>query len=251
MESKAEPGTRQKKKAGSGKVAAKKTASARKPVTDKKAQKTEAKKDFDKTYKEFKEFEGQQYTGMKIGRSHRWNYDQGDWTETKITPDLWQISYAVTKRRKGHAPEGSGVPIGTEYHWYILAHQNVRKLNANDYTTSMTGLTYKLAHKRADKDKWSTTAKTQRKRLVNLLKAMIDQLESEPIPLEIQYKGHQFTGEAIPIPQTCHDGFCEEWEITLNDDHIGVLRQMKSGWKLEGVEDKKLVKAIGEAVAAA
>jgi hypothetical protein len=30
------------------------------------------------------------------------------------------------------APEGSGVPVGTEYHWYVLAHQNVRKLNAND-----------------------------------------------------------------------------------------------------------------------
>jgi hypothetical protein len=26
---------------------------------------------------------------------------------------------------------GSGAPIGTEYHWYILAHQNVRKLDAN------------------------------------------------------------------------------------------------------------------------
>jgi hypothetical protein len=54
---------------------------------------------------------------------------------TKITPDLWEISYAVTKRRVGHAPEDSGVPVGTEYHWYILAHQTARKLNANDYET--------------------------------------------------------------------------------------------------------------------
>ena len=29
----------------------------------------------------------------------------------------------VTKRRAGHAPEGSGVPVGTEYHWYIVAHR--------------------------------------------------------------------------------------------------------------------------------
>ena len=30
------------------------------------------------------------------------------------------------------------MPVGTEYHWYILAHQNVEKLNANDYTTSLS-----------------------------------------------------------------------------------------------------------------
>src|SRR5436189_3774816 len=132
------------------------------------------------SYNEFKEYEGQRYTGMKIGRSHKWHYDPGDWKETKITPDLWQIGYAVTKRRAGHAPEGSGVPVGTEYHWYVLAHQNVRKLNANDYSTAMTGLKYKLAHKRADKDKWSATAKTQRKRLIKLMQELIAQLEKDP-----------------------------------------------------------------------
>jgi hypothetical protein len=105
-----------------------------------KKQQKEADKDLSKTYNQFKEFEGQQYTGMKIGRSHKWYYDKGEWKETKVTPDLWTISYAVTKRRAGRAPEGSGVPVGTEYHWYIVAHQNVRKLNANDYTTSFTGL---------------------------------------------------------------------------------------------------------------
>lgn len=47
---------------------------------------------------------------MRVGRSHHWHYDRGDWKETKITPDLWEISYAVTKRRVGRAPEGSGVP---------------------------------------------------------------------------------------------------------------------------------------------
>lgn len=55
----------------------------------------------------------------QIGRSHKWYYDRGEWKEKKITPDLWQIGYAVTKRRAGRAPEGSGVPVGTEYHWYF------------------------------------------------------------------------------------------------------------------------------------
>ena len=128
-------------------------------------------------YNEFKEYEGRKYSGMKIGRSHKWYYDQGEWKEKKITPDLWQISYAVTKRRAGRAPEGSGVPVGTEYHWYVLAHQNVKKLNANDYTTSLSGLKFKIAHKRADSGKWSATPKTQRKRMIQFLEQVIDDLK--------------------------------------------------------------------------
>lgn len=62
----------------------------------------------------------------------------------------------------------SGVPVGTAYHWYILAHQNVTKLDANDY-------------KRADKDKWSATMSTQRKHLITFLKEMITQMEHEPV----------------------------------------------------------------------
>jgi hypothetical protein len=113
------------------------------------------------TYNRYKKFGGQQYTGMQIGRGHHWHYDEGDWKETKITPDLWEISYAVTKRRVGHAPENSGVPVGTEYQWYILSHQHVKKLNANDYSTEMTGLKFKLVHKRADKETWSAKAPAQ------------------------------------------------------------------------------------------
>jgi len=146
----------------------------------KKRTQKEADKDLSKSYNQFKEYEGKQYTGMKIGRSHKWYYDKGEWKETKVTPDLWTINYAVTKRRAGKAPEGSGVPVGTEYHWYILAHQHVRKLNANDYTTALTGLKYKLAHKRAEKDKWNISDKAQRKHLIKFLKDMIDQLEKAP-----------------------------------------------------------------------
>src|SRR6478736_9405732 len=200
--------------------------------------KKEAAKDLGKTYNEFKEFEGQHYTGMRVGRSHKWYYDQGEWKETKITPDLWEVSYAVTKRRAGKAPEGSGVPVGTEYHWYILAHQNVRKMNANDYTTSLTGLKYKLAHKRADKESWSASPRAQRKRLVKLMKELIAQLEKEPVPLEIEYDGKTFVGEAIPINQTCHDGVCDELDVTLNDENLGIIKCTKGGWKMDTVKDK-------------
>jgi hypothetical protein len=138
----------------------------------------ELKKDISKTYNEYKEFEGRKYTGMKVGRSHKWYYDKGEWKEKKITPDKWEFTYAVNKKRAGQAPEGSGVPVGTEYHWYILAHQNVRKLDANSYATSMTGLKYKLAHRRAEKDKWNATDNTQRKRLIQILQELIDQLKN-------------------------------------------------------------------------
>ena len=117
---------------------------------------------------------------MKVGRSHKWNYDPGVWKETKITPEEWEISFAVNKHRVGHAPEGSGVPVGTEYHWYIMAHQNVRKLDANTYTTAMSGAKFKLAHKRADHEKWSISEKARKRKLIKFLYQMIEQLEKEP-----------------------------------------------------------------------
>jgi hypothetical protein len=101
--------------------------------------------------------------------------------QDKITPDKWEFTYSVKKTRAWQAPEGSGVPVGTEYHWYILAHQNVRKLDANSYTTSMTGLKYKLAHRRAEKEKWNATDNTQRKRLIQILQELVDQLKKEMV----------------------------------------------------------------------
>ena len=144
-----------------------------------KRSRSEPKSDPGVSYNDFKEFEGQRYTGMKIGRSHKWYYDRGEWKEKKVTPDLWQIEYAVRKRRAGKAPEGSGVPVGTEYHWYILAHQNVAKLNANDYSTSMTGLKFKVAHKRADKETWSASARAQRKRLIKFMEEVLEDLRRQ------------------------------------------------------------------------
>ena len=140
------------------------------------------------SYNKYKDFEGQKYTGMKVGGSHKWYYDKGEWKEKKITPDKWEFTYAVDKKRAWQAPEGSGVPVGTEYHWYILAHQNVRKLDANSYATSMTGLKYKLAHKRVERERWSATDNAQRKRLIQILQELIDQLKMEEMVEEVTDK---------------------------------------------------------------
>ena len=53
---------------------------------------------------------------MKVRRRHKWYYDKGEWKEKKITPDQWEFNFSVRKKRVGQAPEGSGVPVGTEYH---------------------------------------------------------------------------------------------------------------------------------------
>ena len=214
-----------------------------------KSEKKQAQKALSDTYNEFKQFEGMQYSGMKVGRSHKWYYDKGEWHETKITPDLWEISYAVTKRRAGHAPEGSGVPVGTEYHWYILAHQNAVKLDANDYTTSMTGIKYKLAFKRAGNEKWNATPKAQRKRLVKLLQDFIIQLEKEPVPIKLKYKEKEYIGEGIPTPQTCKEEKCNELGITLNDENLGIIHCTDKGWRMKNVKDQKFVDAIGNEIA--
>jgi hypothetical protein len=200
------------------------------------------------SYNRRKEYGEKQYTGMTIGRSHKWYYDKGEWRETKITPDLWEISYAVTKRRAGKAPEGSGVPVGTGYHWFIVAHQDVHKLNANDYSTVLSGLKYKLAHKRANKDKWSATTPTQRKHLIKFLRDMVTQLEEKPVPVEFEYEKVKYKGEAIPIRETCKDGVCYSLDVTLNGEHKGIIHRAKTGWKMKEIKDQGMIDAIGQSI---
>lgn len=137
------------------------------------------KKNIAASYNKFKLFDGQQYTGVKIGRGHKWNYDKGIWLDKKITPEKWIINYEVKKSRAGKAPEGSGAPIGTEYHWYIMARQVVKKLDSNTYSTKMDGVKFKLAHKRFDKDNWNVSEKSQRKKLIKFLQSVISELENE------------------------------------------------------------------------
>jgi hypothetical protein len=141
--------------------------------------KSDRKKNTISTYNEYKEFEGRKYTGMKVGRSHKWYYDKGEWKEKKLTPDQWDFTFSVDKKRAGQAPEGSGVPVGTEYHWYILADQHVKKVDANRYTTAMTGFKYKIAHKRAEREDWNVSEHAQKKRLLQILERLTHQLKGE------------------------------------------------------------------------
>src|SRR2546423_12507874 len=72
------------------------------------------------SYNAAKDFHGQRYTGMKVGRSHKWYYDQGEWKEKKITPDEWDFTYEVKKRRAGKDPPDSGGAGGTARQSHII-----------------------------------------------------------------------------------------------------------------------------------
>jgi hypothetical protein len=171
----------------------------------------EIRQDISKGYNEYKEFEGRKYTGMKVGGTHQWNYERGEWREKKTAPDKWEFTYATNKRRAWNAPEGSGVPVGTEYHWYVLAHQNVRKLDANSYTTSMTGFKYKLAHKRVGKERWSSTENAQRERIIQILEELIAQLKREMVkevaekPAPTVYTVPEFVRESLCLDNSYQD----------------------------------------------
>ena len=63
-----------------------------------------------------------------------------------------------------------------------------------------------------------------------------------------EYEGEIYKGEAMPVSQTCVDGFCSELEVIINDQAIGIIKRLKNGWKIDGTKDQKFVDAIGEEI---
>lgn len=208
------------------------------------------------SYNRVKDYQGRQYTGMTIGRTHHWLYDKSDWKEKKVTPEKWEFAYSTTKRRAGKASAGSGAPVGTGYHWFILAHQYVEKLNANDYSTQMVGLKFKLAHKRAAGGRWSASAEKRRRDLIAILRALIADLEREPeqiapVALDFEHGGKSYAGTGVPVLTACRDGMCRHFDITLNEKHVGVLRHHGGKWKIGELKSQSLATAIGRQIEAA
>ncbi|MEX2346671.1 MAG: Rho termination factor N-terminal domain-containing protein [Balneolaceae bacterium] len=141
----------------------------------------------DKKYNKYKEYKGKRYSGMKVGGTHKWYYDKGEWKERKKTPEEWDVFYKTTKRRAGKAPEKSGAPVGTAYNWLIVAHQRVDKLDANSYMTYLDGKKFKVSHLRASKGKWNVKEKTQRKKVIEFLEQVIEDIKSAGEDEEIPY----------------------------------------------------------------
>lgn len=134
---------------------------------------------------DMKDFNGKPYSGMTVGGKHLWDYQNAVWEETKVTPDQWAIKFTALKHRHNTAPVGSGVPLGTEYHWFILADQVVKKTTCDDYTTELTGTKFKLGHKRAYWKGFSYTYSGQqsyKEKLLQVLKDTVKQLEKDGQP---------------------------------------------------------------------
>ncbi|MBN2151453.1 MAG: hypothetical protein JW839_08410 [Candidatus Lokiarchaeota archaeon] len=102
-----------------------------------------------------KEHGGRTYTGMAVGGHHDWDYKDGRWSETKVSPDKWTFTFDCDKHRTRHAPAGSGAAVGTRYHWYIVADQRVAKLDEDTYHTSMSGIKFKVGYRRPHWRAWS------------------------------------------------------------------------------------------------
>jgi len=69
------------------------------------------------------------------------------------------------------------------------------------------------------------------------------------VPVKIEYKGTKYTGEAMPVAQTCKDEVCYELDVTLNDENLGIIHCGDKGWRMKNVKDQGLVDAIGEEIA--
>ena len=135
------------------------------------------------SFDDLKEFNGQSHSGMAVGGSHSWRYTDAIWREQKVAPDRWEFTFKSKKRRGQAAPPGSGVPPDTLYHWYLLAHQRVRKIDEDTYATFMSGLKYKIAHKRPYWRRWSCEYPDQaseRDRVIEVLEDALNRVRPEP-----------------------------------------------------------------------
>lgn len=133
-------------------------------------------------YDDLKEFNGKKYMGMPIGGKHTWNYPNGIWKEEKVAPDKWVFTFKSIKRRRREAPVNSGVPISTQYHWYILADQRARKVDKDTYETTMEGVKYKIAHKRPYWRKWSSEYPnnvSDKERIIAILEDTLKRLKDD------------------------------------------------------------------------
>jgi hypothetical protein len=140
-------------------------------------------------FDDMKEFNGQAYTGMRVGGTHLWHYDNGLWTETKEAPDQWSFQFNCTKGRAHSAPPNTGALVQTKYHWYILADQIATKIDENSYLTEMKGVKFKVGHQRPHWRHFSYEYPEQvgyNERIIAILEQAIRQLRGEsafaPVP---------------------------------------------------------------------
>lgn len=163
-------------------------------------------------YDDVKTFRGRAYAGASVGARHDWDYPDGRWQERKISPDQWSLTFRSTKRRRHHAPVGSGAPPGTMFHWLVVAHQRVRKVDEDTYDTFMEGAKWKLAHRRPAWRRWSSEYRghdSARRRAILALEAALDRLR-----LDEAARAPRLEGLLDPGVYGSRDRRLDEWDPT-------------------------------------
>ncbi len=133
-------------------------------------------------YNSYKIYDKKIYTGMRVGGSHYWIYNDGKWFETKKAPDKWNFKFESLKTRLTPAPLNTGASINTKFHWYILADQIATKIDSNSYRTSMKGVKFKIGHKRPYWKSFSYNYPNQisyKERIIQILEAILIDLRSK------------------------------------------------------------------------
>ena len=128
--------------------------------------------------------EGKAYSGMRIGSEHHWRYTDARWHEWKTKPDRWDLRFSARKHRRTTAPEDSGAEPDSLYHWLIVGHQRVRKIDANAYDTLLEATKFKIAHKRPKWRTWSSQYDgnpTARQATIRALEQLLDELRTAEI----------------------------------------------------------------------
>lgn len=124
---------------------------------------------------------------MKVGGTHEWNYDNGTWVETKLSPDKWKFKFDSVKTRFHPAPNNSGAEKNTKFHWYIIADQIATKLDKDNYMTNMNGLKFKIGHKRPHWNAFTYDYPQQdsyKQRVIKILEETLSKLKNEKKGLE-------------------------------------------------------------------
>lgn len=66
--------------------------------------------------------------------------------------------------------------------------------------------------------------------------------KTETVPLELDYNGRHYRGQAVPVRSSCSQEVCFELDVTLNGERLGHIYCGKNmQWRLEGAADQLLV----------
>ncbi|MES2566709.1 MAG: hypothetical protein V4565_07570 [Bacteroidota bacterium] len=73
-------------------------------------------------------------------------------------------------------------------------------------------------------------------------------LYKEQVPIDIEYHGVKYKGEAKPIHASCRDGVCSEFDISLNGEIFGTMNSTMHGWVMQGEMEQDFVDQIGDEI---